>query len=121
MSLGFDGAVRKSRPQKSEMRRDNKSPNSASRPAAKSIAPHLAAAHEILAAIIDEYLPDGEHAFAEIRAEFLGWAAKMRVAPVTDRMLAAWLVAMGLTRYRAGHRKTTMYYKMRRDNFEGAA
>jgi hypothetical protein len=93
------------------VRRDRKPRIPAPRPGRDTIAPHFAAAHEILAAIVTELLTPGDHTFADIRAEFLAWCERMRVARVSDKMLAQWLRGAGLTSRRAGHAKVTVYFR----------
>jgi hypothetical protein len=105
------------------MRRDKRTRKNAPRPEAKSIAPHLAAAHDILEWLAEEHLAEGDHAFADIRREFLEICARPRlnVAPVTDRMIAAWLTALGFAKRRVGRAKTTTYSRVRRDSAARAA
>lgn len=101
------------------LRRDKKRDQNKPRPVGESIAPHLVKARGICDWILEEMLDDGAHTFASIRGEFSRVCERLRVATVSDRMLAAWLMEAGLARRRVGRAKTTTYFKMRRDNSGG--
>ena len=100
-------------------RRDKGRGRNKPRPAEKSIPPHLVKVRGICDWIVEELLDDGAHTFAAIREEFSRACERLRVATVSDRMLATWLTEAGLVRRRVGHAKTTTYTKLRRDNSGG--
>jgi hypothetical protein len=59
-----------------------------------------------------EYLlPEGEHAFSQLRQDFAEWCEAGDIPPPSDIQLAAWLRQAGLSSYRAGRAKVTFYAK----------
>ncbi len=72
--------------------------------------PHLAAAEAVFARWARTILV-GEAPFGELRAEFSAWCEAADVAPVSDTMLARWLVQAGLEKRRVGRAKITVYVK----------
>lgn len=57
----------------------------------------------------EQLLPDGDHAFSQLREDFSEWCREGDVAPPTVNQLAAWLTAAGLTKSRRGRKKITTY------------
>lgn len=80
------------------------------RPCWRETAPHLAEAEQIARRWIAQ-LVTGEHIFAMLRSDFEEWREAGGVAAVSDVALAGWLREAGLTKYRAGARKITIYSK----------
>jgi hypothetical protein len=59
----------------------------------------------------EQLLPDGEHAFSQLRQEFDEWCEAGDIAPPSHITLAAWLKSAGLQSYRSGRAKITIYAK----------
>jgi hypothetical protein len=59
----------------------------------------------------EQWLPDGEHAFSELRQKFAEWCEVGGIAPPSHVTFAAWLKAAGLVSYRSGRAKVTHYSK----------
>ena len=70
--------------------------------------PHLAAAEAVCLRWV-RTIPAGDRPFGELRTEFSAWCEAADVAPVSDVMLARWLVQHGLQKRRVGQVKTTVY------------
>jgi hypothetical protein len=58
-----------------------------------------------------QLLPDGEHAFSQLRQDFAEWCDAGDIAPPSHIKLAAWLTQSGLVSYRSGRAKVTYYAK----------
>ena len=73
-------------------------------------APHLLDAERLFRRF--EYLlPDGEHAFSQLRQDFAEWCEVGGASLVSDVQLAAWLRRAGLSAFRSGRAKVTFYAK----------
>lgn len=72
--------------------------------------PHLVDAERLLRRFV-QLLPDGEHAFSQLRQDFAEWCDAGDIAPPSHIKLAAWLTQCGLVSYRSGRAKVTYYAK----------
>lgn len=76
----------------------------------QSNTPQLPDAERLLRRFV-QLLPDGEHAFSQLRQDFSEWCNFGDVEPPSHVVLAAWLKNCGLVSYRSGRAKTTVYRK----------
>ena len=76
-------------------------------------APHLVDAERLFRRF-EQLLPEGEHQFSHLRQDFDEWCGAGDVAPPSHVTLAAWLRQAGLSSYRSGRAKVTLYSKSRR-------
>jgi hypothetical protein len=100
------GAPKKPAAQKAPSRRTVKPAAPQARPAAARL-PDA----ERLFRLFEQWLPDGEHAFSQLRQQFAEWCEVGDIAPPSHITFAAWLKAAGLVSYRSGRAKVTYYAK----------
>jgi hypothetical protein len=99
-------AARKPAAKKAAPRRAKAAPLPPARPTPS----HLVRAERLFRRY-EHLLAEGEHPFSELRQGFAEWCDAGDVAPVSDVTLAAWLRQAGLSSYRSGRAKITMYAK----------
>ena len=99
-------AARKPAAKKATPRRAKAAP--AARPPAA--APHLVEAERLFRRF-EQLLPEGEHAFSQLRQDFAEWCDAGDIAPPSHITFAAWLRQAGLSSYRSGRAKVTCYAK----------
>jgi len=76
----------------------------------RETAPHLPDAERLFRRF-EQLLPEGEHAFSQLRQDFAEWCDAGDIAPPSHVKLAAWLRQSGLVSYRSGRAKVTYYAK----------
>jgi hypothetical protein len=100
-------AARKAAPRKAAAPRRGKG---AQVPRPRPTPSHLVSAERLFRRF-EQLLAEGEHRFSELRQGFAEWCNVGDVQPVSDVTLAAWLRQAGLSSYRSGRAKITMYGK----------
>jgi hypothetical protein len=98
--------TRKPAAKKASTRRDKRAPAA---PVTRN-APQLPDAERLLRRFV-QLLPEGEHAFSQLRQDFAEWCDAGDIAPPSHIKLAAWLTQSGLVSYRSGRAKVTYYAK----------